>query len=194
MWAKLESISRSFTEEEDACALSPPFTINHSSSTIPTRHIPVKASIRVEIHTSTIRTKVCTSLPFRCNESHSPIGQSFTYFLQLFTPLPSSEKSALWTFKRPQLVAATWTRPGFAPLTVQRGFWYSSHENWGWLQLPYLDLPFMKNLFTKMERVRTCDSQSKSLPGMFASINNSTDANGEIIGCESFPCFFCNPV
>jgi hypothetical protein len=37
-----------------------------------------------------------------------------------------------------------------------------------------------------MERARTCDSQAKGLPGMFASINNSTDENGEIIGCKVF--------
>lgn len=146
----------------------------------------MKALIRVEILSLTILMKVLTSCLPSCDDAHLILGQSFTYFLQLFTSISSSEKSALWAFKRPQLVATTWTRPGFAPLTIQRGFWYSSHENWGWLQLPYPDLPFMKNLFAKMERVRTCDSQSKSLPGMFASINNSTDANGEIIGCECF--------
>jgi len=40
----------------------------------------------------------------------------------------------------------------------------------------------MRDLYANMERARTCDSQAKRNPGMFASINNSTDENGEIIG------------
>lgn len=42
----------------------------------------------------------------------------------------------------------------------------------------------IRDLYANMERARTCDSQAKRLPGMFASINNSTDENGEIIGCK----------
>jgi hypothetical protein len=45
---------------------------------------------------------------------------------------------------------------------------------------------YFRNLYGNMERARTCDSQAKGLPGMFASINNSTDENGEIIGCKVF--------
>jgi len=109
-------------------------------------------------------------------------GQSFMFFLYLFGNLNQTEKTALLEFKRPQLVSVDWTMSGYQDVTVQKGFWFSSHENWGWLQLPYTDVPLMRDLFINMERVRTCDSQAKGLPGMFASINNSTDQNGEIIG------------
>jgi hypothetical protein len=43
---------------------------------------------------------------------------------------------------------------------------------------------YVRDLYADMERARTCDSQAKGLPGMFASINNSTDQNGQIIGCK----------
>ncbi|KAF8499481.1 putative GPI anchored protein [Hysterangium stoloniferum] len=113
-------------------------------------------------------------------------GQQFMWFLFFFGGLSQTEKDAIWAFKRPQLVSVDWTEPGFSPVTVQKGFWFSSHENWGFMELPYTDVPLMKNLYTNMERARTCDSFSKQNPGMYASVNNSTDSNGQIIGCELY--------
>lgn len=100
-------------------------------------------------------------------------GQQFMWFLYFFGGLNATEKGALLSFKRPQLVAIDWSRPGFSNVTVQKGmffklncyptqfrlrvailtypsillglgFWFSSHENWGWMQLPYTDVPLMK--------------------------------------------------
>ncbi|PPQ71558.1 hypothetical protein CVT24_006439 [Panaeolus cyanescens] len=109
-------------------------------------------------------------------------GQQFMWFLYFFGGLNATEKAALLEFKRPQLVAVDWSRPGFPNVIVQKGFWFSSHENWGWTQLPYTDVPLMKNLYSNMEKVRTCDSAFTKNPGMFASVNNSTDSSGQIIG------------
>ncbi|KXN83534.1 hypothetical protein AN958_01243 [Leucoagaricus sp. SymC.cos] len=115
-------------------------------------------------------------------------GNPFMFFLYLFGNLNQTAKNALLEFKRPQLVSIDWSVPGYENVTVQKGFWFSAHENWGWMQLPYIDVPLMndvnafKDLYINMEHARTCDSQAKGLPGMFASINNSTDQNGEIIG------------
>jgi hypothetical protein len=71
------------------------------------------------------------------------------FFFYLFGPdLSQKDKEALLAFKRPQLVAVDWSMPGgYRNVTVQRGFWFSSHENWGWMQLPYTDIPFMKCVF-----------------------------------------------
>jgi hypothetical protein len=88
-------------------------------------------------------------------------------------------------------------------IEVMSGFWFSAHENWGWMQLPYTDVPLMKwisflrhlgddadavgsAIYQNMERARTCNSHAESNPGMYASINNSTDSTGQIIGCEYF--------
>jgi hypothetical protein len=62
------------------------------------------------------------------------------------------------------------------------GFWFSSHENWKFMEMPYLSIPLLKRIYTNNERARTCNSFWQSLPGMYASINNSTDSNGQIIG------------
>jgi hypothetical protein len=40
----------------------------------------------------------------------------------------------------------------------------------------------VKRLFLNAERVRTCNSVVTHNPGMFASVNNSTDSSGQIIG------------
>lgn len=66
------------------------------------------------------------------------------FFLYLFGNLNHTEKTALLEFKRPQLVSVDWTASRYQDVTVQKGFWFSSHENWGWLQLPYTDVPIMR--------------------------------------------------
>ena len=42
--------------------------------------------------------------------------------------------------------------------------------------------PIPRRLFTNAERARTCNSALTKNPGMFASVNNSTDSTGQIIG------------
>ncbi|KAF8960660.1 putative GPI anchored protein [Flammula alnicola] len=112
-------------------------------------------------------------------------GEVFMYFLYLFGGLNNTEKEALLAFKRPQLVSIDWNQPGYESITVQKGFWFSAHENWGWMQLPYTDIPLLSDIYTNAERARTCNSQAIQNPGMYASVNNSTDSNGQIIGCIS---------
>lgn len=36
---------------------------------------------------------------------------------------------------------------------MQEGFWYSSHEQWKLMVLPYLELPLVKTVFTNSERL-----------------------------------------
>jgi hypothetical protein len=72
-------------------------------------------------------------------------GQSFMFFLYLFgSNITQTDKTALLEFKRPQLVSVDWSMPRYENVTVQKGFWFSAHENWGWMQLPYIDVPFME--------------------------------------------------
>jgi len=64
-----------------------------------------------------------------------------------------------------------------------KGFWFSSHEQWKVLEMPYYDVSLVKRLYYNAERVRTCNSVLTKNPGMFASVNNSTDpTTGQIIG------------
>lgn len=133
-------------------------------------------------------------------------GELFTWWLYLFGGLQSTDKELLWSTKRPQLVALNYTGstvnttydyhgstnysglsvqpPSITPITVQQGFWFSSHEQWKILEMPYLDIDIVKRVFHNAERVRTCNSviMGKNA-GMFASVNDVTDpVTGEIEG------------
>lgn len=74
------------------------------------------------------------------------------------------------------------------PITVQKGFWFSSHEQWKLLEMPYLDIPLVRRVFHNAERVRTCNSVLMGQnAGMFASVNNITDPqSGQIDGYISY--------
>ena len=50
------------------------------------------------------------------------------------------------------------------------------------MEMPYYDVSLIQRLFTNAERARTCNSFVTKNPGMFASVNNSTDSTGQIIG------------
>ncbi len=132
-------------------------------------------------------------------------GELFTWWLYFFGGLSNSDNEALWTVKRPQLVAVEytgsvvdtpWTQGAAAnysgkpvvsktigPITVQRGFWFSAHEQWKILEMPYRDVDIVDRVFHNAERVRTCNSVLMGQnAGLFASVNNITDSTGQIIG------------
>ncbi|KAL2356526.1 putative GPI anchored protein [Cryomyces antarcticus] len=109
-------------------------------------------------------------------------GELFMWWLYFFGGLSNADKQALLAVKRPQLVRKEYQMGNIGPITVQEGFWFSAHEQWKLLELPYLSIPLVQRLFLNAERVRTCNSAIQHIPGMFASVNNSTDSSGQIIG------------
>jgi hypothetical protein len=110
-------------------------------------------------------------------------GELFAWWLYFFGGVSSSDKAAIWAIKAPQLVRREYKMGNIGPVTVQEGFWFSAHEQWKTLEMPYLHVPLINRLFLNGERVRTCNSVVTRVPGMFASVNNSTDpTTGQIIG------------
>ena len=109
-------------------------------------------------------------------------GELFTWWLYFFGGLSADDKKALWIAKRPQLKNIEYHMDGVGPITVQEGFWFSSHEQWKVLEMPYYDVDIVKRVYTNAERVRTCNSAVKHIPGMYASVNNVTNSHGQIIG------------
>ncbi|KAK3181672.1 hypothetical protein K4F52_007050 [Lecanicillium sp. MT-2017a] len=110
-------------------------------------------------------------------------GELFTYFIHLFGKLSKEEKEKLWEVKREKLVSVEYEMGGVGPITVEQGFWFSSHEPWKVLELPYYDVDIIRRLYHNAERARTCNSVVTKVPGLFASVNNSTDPEtDEIIG------------
>lgn len=72
-------------------------------------------------------------------------GELFTWFLYFFGGLPPADRELLWVVKRPQLVKVDWNGgKEYGNITVAKGFWYSSHEAWKFLEMPYLDIPLLK--------------------------------------------------
>ncbi|KAM0713761.1 hypothetical protein Q7P37_010723 [Cladosporium fusiforme] len=109
-------------------------------------------------------------------------GELFTWWLYFFGDLPKADREALWVRKRAKLQSVEYSLNGIGPVTVQKGFWFSSHEQWKILEMPYFDVSLVKRLFTNAERVRTCNSKTLGIPGTYASVNNVTDDSGQIIG------------
>ena len=109
-------------------------------------------------------------------------GELFTWWLYFFGGLSAADKKALWIAKRPKLVSVEYHKHGIGPITVQKGFWFSSHEQWKVLEMPYYDVDIVKRVYTNAERARTCNSAAKHIPGEYASVNNVTDSTGQIIG------------
>jgi len=111
-------------------------------------------------------------------------GELFQFYLVMFGGLPQKDIDLIWSRNIPNIVAIDYKTP-LGNITVERGWEYSSHEKWKYLQLPYQDVPINKRIFRNGEKVRTWDSFLNKLPGMFAAINDvSTDEHiPGYIGC-----------
>ncbi|PHH66470.1 hypothetical protein CDD81_6945 [Ophiocordyceps australis] len=108
-------------------------------------------------------------------------GELFTQFISLFSSLPPAEKDQLWSIKRNKLVKVEYHSPKTGPITVQQGYWFSSHELWKVLEMPYYDVEIVRRLYRNAERARTCNSALNGIAGLYASVNNSTDVATDTI-------------
>lgn len=118
-------------------------------------------------------------------------GETLTQLLYLLSPDWESdeEREKLWIAKRGLFTAVNYTVPEHvlpkgspSIITVQNGWWFSTHEQWKLLLLPYLssDLPLVHDVFANAERVRTIDAVASQSPGLLASVNDVTNGAQEI--------------
>ena len=114
-------------------------------------------------------------------------GELMTDFVYLFgnapnavaPPLTAADLNQLWLNKRAKLQAARLTTPSSGDIVVQRGWWFSAHEQWKYLMLPYHLSDINYRVFVNGERARSWNSALKKVPGMFASVTNVTvNSNG----------------
>ncbi|KAL2865886.1 endo-beta-1,2-glucanase [Aspergillus lucknowensis] len=108
-------------------------------------------------------------------------GELVAYFFHLFGDLSAEEKDALWAAKRPQLVRDEYKIGPIGPITVERGYWFSGHEPWKVLEMPFYDVDIVRRVYRNKERARTCNSVATKVPGLFASVNNITDPETDTI-------------
>ena len=99
------------------------------------------------------------------------------------------ERNELWVKKRGLFKKVDYTVPEAAgapyagrKITVQEGYWFSTHEQWKALLLPYFskELNLVRRVFHSAEVVRTFDAAVSRNPGLLASINDVTDGSQEI--------------
>jgi hypothetical protein len=104
-----------------------------------------------------------------------------TYFMDLYAPwslynYTMEERNRMWINKRRSLVrdeyATNTESSNLIPkeVTVQRGFWFSSHEQWKYFYLPYRDIDLQRRLFINGEKVRVYHSAENRIPGLYASV------------------------
>lgn len=67
-------------------------------------------------------------------------------------------------------------------LTVEKGFWFSAHEQWKNLFLPYYLSPTYKQLRDNSEKVRIWNSIDKKIPGLYASMSGPASTNAQDTG------------
>ncbi|EGD75802.1 hypothetical protein PTSG_07920 [Salpingoeca rosetta] len=109
-------------------------------------------------------------------------GELFTWVLYWHAPWSKLNLSRddLFLHKHSSLQAVNFTTSTGQPITVQRGFWFSSHEQWKLLMLPYLHLQRVARVFANCERARTVNSAEKRIPGLYACINDVTNGSEAI--------------
>lgn len=106
------------------------------------------------------------------------------YFMDLYAPwslynFTSEERNKIWLNKRPKLVRVEYntTTPSSSidqkQVTVQQGYWFSSHEQWKYFYLPYQDIELQRRLFINGEKVRVYHSAVYGIPGLYASVASS---------------------
>ena len=91
-------------------------------------------------------------------------------------------KQAVW--KEPRRKPAS-MRIGRKKVDVVEGFWFSSHEEWSNLVLPFRDLPVADRLFLNGQRVRTQVSARRGWSGLFASTHRPVARAGEELAYEN---------
>jgi len=131
-------------------------------------------------------------------------GEMMTFFLDLYGNWSGieSQREDLWKLKRPKLQLVEYQL--FPPyveeaqnITVQRGWWFSSHEQWKYLELPYFDSDINKRVFLNGERARTWNSAAHQYPGMFASVTNviaPPNENPQYLSAAGIPSIAFQPV
>jgi len=110
-------------------------------------------------------------------------GELMSFFMDMYGIWNRTDnRQDIWNFKRKKIVSVDYNSQKFGKITVQKGHWFSSHEQWKFLALPYLDIPIQRRIYRNNEVVRTLNSFEKKIPGMYASVTNVSNDGNEKFG------------
>lgn len=86
----------------------------------------------------------------------------------------------MWENKRKKLKSVDYvSKTAKSNITVEKGWWYSAHEQWKNLFMPYLDVSIYKTIQTNNEKARTWNSVDLHICGMFASVTGPAKTNSD---------------
>lgn len=102
-------------------------------------------------------------------------GELLVLFITGFaTNVSAPDLNSIWANKKRSSVI--FHSPA-GPLTCERGHWFSSHEQWGKLLFPYLEISRVWEVFQNGEKARTAYSATLGYPGLFASTHEPVTRN-----------------
>jgi hypothetical protein len=123
-------------------------------------------------------------------------GELMLMFLDLISTWPDeSEKYKMWEPVKLQQIKVDYTHDGLpnGPISVQRGWRFSSHEMWKYMVLPYLDDPLVRRVVNNGERARTWNSKLKGIPGLMGSCWDSDGVYIDRFGIVSISMGYTEP-
>jgi len=123
-------------------------------------------------------------------------GELMLMFLDMFCAWPDpSRKSKMWEPVKQNQIMVKYDHPGLpnGPISVQRGWRFSSHELWKYMVLPYTDNEHARRVLANGERARTWNSKLKGIPGLLASAYNSNHQYIDRYGVESISMGYPEP-
>ncbi len=104
-------------------------------------------------------------------------GELMAFFMDFYSDWnranmsAAEERDKIWKLKRRKLQKAT-LHTAEGPIDVERGWWFSSHEKWKYMILPYTDVEINRRVFINGEKARVRFSREKLFGGLFASVTN----------------------
>lgn len=137
---------------------------------------PKKGEIRAEVKILDVKQKIITADNYTNNPNvcylNDPYeGELFVLFMSLFGQWENEEQiKRIWNEKK--VTKTEYKTKSGKKITVRWGRWYSSHEMWNFLLLPYRDDQLIKEVFRLGEVARTIYSEENKIPGLFASVNS----------------------
>lgn len=116
----------------------------------------------------------CDNTKTNCYLDDPYEGELMAVFMYLYSrTLSADDRSAIWIQKRAKTRMLEYRTKAGKSITVREGFFFSSHEEWALMQLPYLTAsPTYRRVFLNGERARTTHSAENNIPGLYASVTD----------------------
>ncbi|CAK63157.1 unnamed protein product (macronuclear) [Paramecium tetraurelia] len=142
-----------------------------------TRIQDIKASVEKNQYSN--RQSDCTNFKSPCYLDDPYEGELFAWMMYFYAPWKDqTEREKIWVAKKSKLQVVDYKVAGLNKyISVQRGWWFSAHEQWKYLFMPYTHDQIQLNLLINGEKVRTWDARNNGKPGMFASITSNITKN-----------------